>query len=315
MATRNIVPAYEPPRQRMMSDGSIVDANGKVIYRPSGPAPLPQDTYKTQVGNAAQRQAEVATTKAPTASNPLQRARDAANDPRLQLQQDRLKLQQQKFADQQRRDAEKRRAAKEKGKAKPKPASGGRGGGGRGSMTPEQKAREKARERRQTDREIDKDIRRDNNEWARKQMDESGRPYRDFDDWQRAQDRKKLFNRGRDNQNTTTSQQNSMTDANTGKTVNIQGGESLGYKDGKPYNFNTGEYIKPSPPQTKSVAEEREAAEKAVLDKVMNGIMATPEEIERWEKTKQSSAGPKMVKAYGNRYAKVYVKARGDLSA
>jgi hypothetical protein len=309
MATRNIVSAYEPPRQRMMSDGSIVDANGKVIYRPSGPAPSPQDTYKTQVGNAAQRQAEVATTKAPTASNPLQRARDAANDPGLQLQQDRLKLQQQKFADQQRRDAEKQRAAKEKGKAKPKPASGGRGGG-RGSMTPEQKAREEARERRQTDREIDRDIRRDNNEWARKQMDGSGRPYRDFDDWQRDQDRKKLFNRGRDNQNTTTSQQNSMSDADTGKTVNIQGGESLGYKDGKPYNFNTGEYIKPSPPQAKNRDWEKNppVSDSDVLTYMAEKGLKPPA-------GQDVGGGPKMVKAYGNRYAKVYVKARGDLSA
>lgn len=274
MATRNILPDYNPTRQTMLSDGSIVDPSGKVIYSPPAQRLSPLQNFKAQVGKAAQRQAEVANTRVPTPSNPLQRARDAANDPKLQLQQDRLKLQQQRLSDEQKRYADKQRTSKEK--AKSKPASSGRGGGGRGGMSPEQKAREKAREARQTARELKRD---------RRAMDR----YNNNTELRAGRDAKTAgqYYAIRDSDRPTAGEQQAIDElamrADSGPFLNP-------YSDG-PREFPTAE-------AKEAYLRERLAKEKHIMDSAAQ---------------EQKQREHKMVQAYGNKYAKVWVKARGDL--
>ena len=188
---------------------------------------LAAERFKQQAASAQARQQEQLARSAPTPAGP---AGQTQREIQLAKQIEELK----------------KKAAEQK---QPRGGRGGGGGGGKSKMSPEQKAREKAREQRQTEkekaRERDRYLRNEERNAADPEY-EARKNAKTSKEWYAMRDRKQqLINQEKEAKKQLAEQSkkpNSQPQAPDTSSL-----DALGYKDGKPYNFKTGEYLGSKP--------------------------------------------------------------------
>lgn len=323
------------PQQQAASSAPTGSAQVRPIptlemTQPTRPAAMPTMRESSPATSPAPS-ANYAAARNPVAPDPF-RAQQPFVDPKTQVQRERLELDRAKFEDAQKRYSDQQAAAAARMKAQQeqaaskrptapsvpgmigpsggggnpalkgnikdgiktpvqnKPAAAGRGrgggggggGGGRGTPSPEQKAREKGRYDRQMDlenrRNRERADRRDREEYAKSRGFNNVRAMEDHDNFQDYLDKNKK--KGSDANRTASKQSKN----------NSPGGDPS-------YGPGTGG----DKDQTGN-----DAAAAAMYDH-LNSLNPRSEDP-------NAGGGPKMVRAYGNKHAKVWVKARGDFA-
>lgn len=230
---------------------------------------------------------------------------------RQQLAQDRLNFEKQKYADQQNAARARQQATEKRGPSpsttRPKPnqkapnqnapgagkggkgGKGGGGGGGGGKKSPEQQAREKARHDRQMSREADRNSRKKQNEAAK------AAGYKDADDQDRAFARRDFFETGKTSADQTKSR------------------EEQDRWDKNKKALETDRQRVESERERRRKENESKGEKEKGKDRQKMGGFGEDYYDQTYNEDGSFKKTPRMVHAYGNKYAGM-VKARGDLA-